>query len=112
MYVLRLHDIRLPEGQFTEVCMADKVEDIVALLDRERVESYLDGTLLKHHKKGGPLEFYDAPQPKGAVFNIFTADHWAERARKEYTEYTSKLTPLSQLVPALEPPTPPAPPVQ
>ena len=112
MFVLRLHDIRSPEGQFTDVCISEKLEDIVAMLDAERVEEYLDGTFIKHHRKGGPLEFYDKPQPNGAVFNIFTADHWADRARREYAEYTSKLMPISKMVPALEQQPPATPPVQ
>lgn len=61
-WILYLNDMRSSKCEvLTKVCRADTREELVALLERESVEMYRDGGWVKTLRKGGPLEWFNAP---------------------------------------------------
>lgn len=61
-YVLALNDMRAGRIQDTyPVCWSEDPEELEALMERESVEPYRDGTWGKTFRQGGPLEWYNRP---------------------------------------------------
>ncbi len=62
-YVLFLNDMRASQIENVQpVFQAETPEELVALVDRERVEGYGDGQWSKRFRAGGPLEWYNDPE--------------------------------------------------
>ena len=60
-WVLFMNDMRFPQIENHDVvCMAETREELIALLERERVEPYKDDKWCKVHTKGGPLEWMNS----------------------------------------------------
>jgi hypothetical protein len=88
-WVLFLNDMRFPKYEMlTPVARADTKEDLVAYLDRERVEKYVDGRWGKTFRRGGPLEWYNHPYEFAADDHFVLVDLEArlERMRAELME--------------------------
>ncbi len=65
MWVLRLNDMR--DDHFEDLrpaFRADTREELVALVERERVPGYRDGRWGKNFRAGGPLEWFNPPSPR------------------------------------------------
>lgn len=61
-WVLMLNDMRSPKFEWlTAVCQADDAQELLDLLERERVPTYRDGRWAKSFRQGGPLEWYNTP---------------------------------------------------
>jgi len=88
MWVLELNDMRSSNIEKVEaVAKAQSPEELEALLDRESVDPYRDGTWNKKFRQGGPLEWYNPPWGFSSPFvYVGTEDEWAEQARKRYQE--------------------------
>ena len=62
MWILFLNDMRASHAEdLTAVGWADTRETLAAVLASEKVEPYADGRCHKVFRKGGPLEWCNAP---------------------------------------------------
>lgn len=97
MFILQLNDMRGRPELLTPIARAEVVDDLVAIMDREKVEPYSDptkpgGAWTKHFRNGGPLEWFNLPKGEvhdndaPYVINIGTEDEWAEMARHDYRD--------------------------
>jgi hypothetical protein len=86
MWILQLNDMRMPKVEMmTPVARADSREEIIALLERERVESYRDGQWGKSFRKGGPLEWFNPPWDENeCIQNLGTLEEWLDLTRQKW----------------------------
>lgn len=92
-FVLVLNDMRSPKIEIVRPAVrADTPEELVAFMERERVEpyreptGYLDGTWYKVFRKGGPLEWFNPPF--GDTQAIYLVD--AESEGRAHTDETNR----------------------
>lgn len=65
-FVLGMNDMRASNVERVRpVARARTAEALIELLDRERVEPYVDGQWRKCFRRGGPLEWKNDPEPHG-----------------------------------------------
>ncbi len=70
MWILQLNDMRDARVEWmTPVCWADTRQELEAFIERQKVETYKDGTWAKSFRQGGPLEWFNLPYD--ADNNIF-----------------------------------------
>ena len=100
MFVLFLNDMRSSKCESCEsVAKADSREELDALLARERVEGYRDGTWAKSFRRGGPLEWYNEPLfDWHGVRNVGTAEDAAERARQAWHAEADRVPHVNSLL--------------
>lgn len=68
-WCLYLNNMRCGKFEHMEPVVRGEVADLEALLARERVEGYMDGRWGKVFRKGGPLEWYNAPR-EGSIRRV------------------------------------------
>lgn len=92
MWILRLNDMRAPRIEQVEpVAKAQNPDALVALMHRERVESYTDGKWNKEFRRGGPLEWYNPPFFPDHIIDVGTVEQWEQRARDNFYALTELL---------------------
>ena len=128
-FFLFLNDMRSSHvEELTRVCRADSVEELQAFIDRERVEPYRDSgshtiihdtdseakaagqvvleqnqsyTWGKVFRKGGPLEWFNAPHEykltKQFVVTVPTEQDYLEKVRREYQQTMFNVLPVGSL---------------
>lgn len=77
MWVLYLNDMRSSHIEtLTPAVRAESRQQLLDLLERERVESYRsdDGRWAKSFRQGGPLEWFNPPYPRELERQIVDAD--------------------------------------
>lgn len=81
MYMLRLNRMTDAKCEWmTDVAYADTKEQLLAFLDRERVEYYQDDQWGKVYRKGGPLEWFNPPTfDEESFVEIMTPEQWMQR---------------------------------
>jgi hypothetical protein len=95
MYILQLNPITSNAEHVVPVARAETREELLALLQREKVEPYREPAdshrWYKVYRKGGPLEWYNDPGPMmqpwigvDAILDIGTRDDWARSAAERY----------------------------
>jgi len=99
MYILKLNDMRSSQVEtLTTVARADTKEELEALMDREKVESYRDDNWWKTYRKGGPLEWFNPPcGPYEFIVNVGTQEDWEARARLTFAHLTNIITKVEEL---------------
>lgn len=92
MWLLLLNDMRAPKIEMLDaVGRAETKEELVAFLDREKVETYRDGQWAKCYRAGGPLEWKNAPWnfEDGEHFvDIGTKKDWMIKAGADFDMHT------------------------
>ncbi len=88
MWVLLLNDMRASNVENIQPRFrADTKEQLIALLETERVDAYKDEQWAKSYRQGGPLEWMNPPwsAEEGEQFvNVGDEDSWAAGARQRY----------------------------
>ena len=108
MYVLQLNPITSNAEHIVPIARAETREELLALLQREKVEPYRESTegrsWYKVYRKGGPLEWYNDPGPMmqpwidvDAVLDIGTREEWAQRAAERYDSAISGIPEVKYL---------------
>jgi hypothetical protein len=88
MWILALNDMRSPQIEImTNICRADTEEELRALVEREKVAPYKDGHWRKIYRKGGPLEWFNAPSQFDT--NFYCAIEREELVRRAENEWDS-----------------------
>jgi hypothetical protein len=91
MFILQLNDIRSPKYEtLTPVARADSVQELIQLMELEKVERYFEDPWNKDFRKGSSLEWFNPP--KGEVhtdgspyiLDVGDAERWAEQARADF----------------------------
>ncbi len=116
MYFLRLNMMRNRIEAVDIVAYADSEQELANLLDRERVERYEDPmqeygenkVYVKTFRKGGPLEWYNAPMnsdgklltPLGypAIEKFGTREESMQRASDQWDDLRRKLPHAAHLL--------------
>lgn len=128
-FFLFLNDMRSSHvEELTRVCRADTIEELQALIDREKVEPYTDTgshaivhdtdseaktaghTVLeqkpsytwgKVFRKGGPLEWFNAPHEykltKQFVVTVPSEQEYLENVRRDYQQTMFNVLPVGSL---------------
>jgi hypothetical protein len=98
MWVLQLNPMTDRFERVDPVAVADTPQALEQfLVDQTAPEPYQDGNYYKVFRKGSVLEWYNPPLGGHvgfnvpAIFDIGTAEDWADRARKEFDAITSQL---------------------
>lgn len=86
MYVLLLNNMQSSQVEImTPIARAETKEELVALIEREKVDCYTDGKWRKSYRAGGPLEWYNPPTFDHESFlDVGTAELHAKRARANF----------------------------
>jgi hypothetical protein len=93
MYILRLNDMRAANVENLQpVARAETNEELQRFINGEKVDLYQDGKWAKVYKKGGPLEWYNAPYNfEPSIVTVGSADEWAANARAQFEEQIMSL---------------------
>ena len=99
MFVLVLNDMRSAHYESRhDVARAERVEELLALYQRERVANYQDGRWGKAFRRGGPLEWFNPTLPDlslgdlvpnglgHGIHELVSLDHVLENARQRYED--------------------------
>ncbi len=71
LWILQLTDKRrLCAPKMYPICKAKTKEALIAFVEREKCEPYVDGGLGKVFKKGGPLEWFYAPESDDSYIDV------------------------------------------
>lgn len=102
MWILFLNDMRSAHVEDVQpVVRAETREELINLIRREQVETYVDdGRWYKSFRKGGPLEWCNKPFTLGAIGthahairNVGTRQDWMERAGRGYDAMVESVPP-------------------
>ena len=90
MWVLVLNDMRASNVENTQPRFrADTKEQLIALLETEKVDPYRDDQWGKNYRKGGSLEWMNPPwsaEEGEHLVNVGNEDSWAAGARQRYQQ--------------------------
>lgn len=72
LWILQMTDKRRahPASKTYPVCTAKTKAELVALVEREACDPYVDGGMGKVFKKGGPLEWFYAPESDDSYIDV------------------------------------------
>lgn len=94
MYILRLNDMRTPKIEMYEVvAKSEDPEKLEQWMLSEKVEPYREDNWGKVFRKGGPLEWYNAPERcfGQGIVQICSEEEYVEDARSRYREMMGPL---------------------
>jgi hypothetical protein len=102
MFVLWLNPMTDNCESRKAVAKADTREALEQLLERECIEPYQDGCWHKIYRKGGPLEWYNAPAdlftpPPIGIAECLSEEQAVERTRQDYREWISTVLDASMM---------------
>jgi hypothetical protein len=102
MWVLLLNDMRAANIENIQpVCIAETKQELLNLLEAERVERYTtDNRWGKTYRQGGPLEWMNPPwdhEDHLHFQDVGTSEDWAESACRDYQERVLSLPMASEL---------------
>jgi hypothetical protein len=93
MWILQLNDMRMPKVEMMDaVARADTKEELLSLLEREKVEPYSDDRWGKVFRKGGPLEWFNPPFVEHeCLVEIGSLEDWLENTRRKWDRMVMRL---------------------
>jgi hypothetical protein len=88
----------------TAVARAETTDELIELMNAQRIEPRLDGHLVKHFRPGGPLEWCAPPKGEVAdndepyILDVGTIDIWIELAKKDYEDNIMAIPSVADIV--------------
>lgn len=108
-WLLQMNHMRGRTEDMVYICYAETKEELVELLEKERVETYqtegenlysgLKTKWTKVFRKGGPLEWMNPPgeNRQDNFIDIGTEEDWENRARLDYNNLLMSIPAIDQI---------------